>query len=832
MSQRNQGEHISALLAHFRDEVYCWDVANEAETGTGKWRTDSKVSARRQPRLRRVIGVLAAQLDDAYQIAVWGGIEARARQRGVGVVCFLGRRIGSPNESEAAANAAFGIADRRCIDGLIVVSSVIATFLDREGLEKLFASRAGMPQVSVGLQVPGVSSVIVDGTGGVLSMVEHLALVHGRKRFALIGGPKGHAEAEQRERAFHAALEGANLPFDAELTAEGTFLRDSGELAARRLLAFRKPFDALICMNDSMALGAMDVLRGAGIRVPQDVAVVGFDGIEEGEVVTPPLTTVIQPLAELGAAAADQLLDLMETGKAQDRVLGCTPIFRQSCGCLPRRRSDWGLGELPAEATSDQRRAVADLTACVRSGDSDAFVAGLTAALSQTAREGGRPGAWRGYLSVVRRSVAFPKDLFEFALEIIGEAEVRHQAARRVAAEERLATLRAISSSLAGAFEMPLMLSRLETGLARLGIGGCYLALFEPGDSPAAWSRLIMAPRAHAGSARALPARGVRFRTERLLPPRAGTSWRDAVWVLEPLVFQTEPLGYILLPLSVPEPAVYDTLRQQVSSALKGALLLDKVRSHERHLEAEVARRTAELTRTNRELTREIERRMELEKEVLEVSNRTMQRIGQDLHDDLCQHLAGIAMYASVLRSGLSAEDSAAVAWIEQIGNLLADSIARAKQIARGLYPAGLEEHGLAAAVEELVETARRSYPAAIDLRVSPDFRLTDTDRALQVYRILQEALSNALKHSGSERVEVSLHRQAAGEGGGNGHGPVVVAEVTDYGSGLPTLVSGDGMGLRIMRYRAATAGAELRIEKLAPGTRVVCLVRGGDREA
>jgi signal transduction histidine kinase len=240
-----------------------------------------------------------------------------------------------------------------------------------------------------------------------------------------------------------------------------------------------------------------------------------------------------------------------------------------------------------------------------------------------------------------------------------------------------------------------------------------------------------------------------------------------------------------------------------------------------------VARRTAELTRANSELTREVERRMRLEREVTEISNRTMQRIGQDLHDDLCQHLAGIAMYASVLRSGLPASNTAAVASIEQIGNLLADSIAHAKQIARGLYPAGLEERGLAAAVEELVETARRRYPASIDLRVSPDFRLTDTDRALQVYRILQEALANALTHSGSERIEIRLYRQAQdpGPNGSDERAPAIVAEVTDYGPGLPSQITGDGMGLRIMRYRAATAGADLRIERLSPGTRVSCRI-------
>jgi signal transduction histidine kinase len=289
--------------------------------------------------------------------------------------------------------------------------------------------------------------------------------------------------------------------------------------------------------------------------------------------------------------------------------------------------------------------------------------------------------------------------------------------------------------------------------------------------------------------------------------------------VLEPLVFQDEPLGYLLFPGGAEEPAVYDSLPEQVASSLKGALLLEQVHSHERRLEAEVQRRTAELTRANRELTREIERRLHLEREVSEISNRTMQRIGQDLHDDLCQHLAGIAMHASVLRGGLAGADGKALAAIEQIGALLEDSIARAKQIARGLYPAGLEAHGLGAAVEELVEAIRRSYPAAIDFRASPGFALRDTERALQVYRIVQEALANALKHSGSVRVEVRLYQ--AGPPGQRR----LVAEVSDRGCGLPAAVPADRMGLRIMRYRAERAGAELRIQSLQPGTRVSCIL-------
>jgi DNA-binding LacI/PurR family transcriptional regulator/signal transduction histidine kinase len=763
----------------------------------------------------RMIGVFLAQLDDAYQIALWRGIETRARELGLGVMCFLGHRIDSPITAEAACNVAYRIADKRNLDGLIVVSSVIATFLDQEGIGRLFDSRSGMPQVSLGLRVPGVPSVTADGSDGVRTVVRHLARAHGLSRFALIRGPAGHLEAEERERAFLEVLRETGVEFDERLAVSGTFLRASGAQAARELLDRRLPFDALVCMNDLMALGAMEVLQEAGIRVPEDVAVVGFDGIEEGRYVALPLTTVMQPLDALGRSAVESVAELMDGRSPRDRVLLCTPAIRQSCGCSPNRGYDPQCAEVPPTATADEREAIEEMKDCSRRGDGAGFLARFNRALAATILSGGKPGKWNDYLSVVRHAVDTPQELLEFARVLVGEAESRLQAVRRLAAERRLATLRAISASLAGAFEMPVMLANLEAGLRRLGIDGGHIALFaRPADAVQAseWSRLVMTSRhEHHGK---LPAGGIRFRTQRLLPPREGDSWRKGLWVLEPLVFQNEPLGYMILPGGAEEPAVYDTLGEQVASALKGALLLEQVTSHERRLEGEVARRTAELTRANSELTREIQRRMRLEHEVSEISNHTMQSIGQDLHDDLCQHLAGIAMLASVLKGTLT--DASAVSAVEQIGNLLADSITRAKQIARGLYPTGLEERGIVAAVEELVTAARRSYPASIEFRASPDFRIPGTDRALQVYRIVQEALTNALKHSGSERVEVQLFLEDRSR---------LVAEVSDYGVGLPARIAGDGMGLRIMRYRAETAGAELCIEALDQGTRVTCRI-------
>jgi DNA-binding LacI/PurR family transcriptional regulator/signal transduction histidine kinase len=772
-----------------------------------------------------MIGVFAAQLNDAYQAAVWRGVEQRARQRGTGVVCVLGDRIDAPDPAEKASNVVYGIASRKNIDGLIVITTAIATFLDGVAVGRFFASRKGIPQVSVGFKVPGIPSVTVDGSDGVTSVVRHLVRDHGISRFALIRGPAGHPEAEDRERSFRAALSREKIAFNERLAVRGNFLKESGAEAARKLIKPGLKFDAIVCMNDSMALGALDVLRLAGIRVPDDIAVVGFDGIEEGRYVTPPLTTVVQPLKELGVSAVDTLLRLMDGGSPTDRVLSCVPAIRQSCGCPPRRTYGTSLKTIPAGTIPGDRKAIRELTSRARKGDHDGFIVQLNAALAATAISGSDLGKWNDYLSLVKNRIGrtAPTQLFEFARVLIGETESRLQAGRRVAAEQKFATLRTISASLAGAFEIPLLLARLEAGIAQLGIGGCFLVMFDAQNPAAPFSRLVMAPRN--GNAKPLPRGGIRFRTAQLLPAAVKPHWLCGNWVLEPLVFQTEPLGYVLFAGGVEEPAVYDTLQEQVASALKGALLLEQVRTHERRLEIEVARRTAELTRTNTELTVEVEGRMHLEREVLEISNRTMQRIGQDLHDDLCQHLAGIAMHATVLRAGLSEAGPAAISSIEMIGNLLEDSIARAKQIARGLYPAGLEEHGLVSAVEELVESARTKYSAVIDFRASPDFVIPDTDSALQVYRIVQEALSNALKHSGSERVEVRLFHEEDRRQGSMESVSILIAEVSDYGVGLPKTIRGDGMGLRIMRYRAENAGARLDFERLDPGTKVSCRI-------
>ena len=780
---------------------------------------------------RKVIGVFTAELSEAYQSAVWRGIQEKAEEQGFGLIAFLGSRYNSPFLPEATANGIYSLAGPENVDGLVIISSAIFTYLDPPGIRELFHRRRDIPQVSVGVRVPGYSSILVDGYQGMAGLTEHLVTEHRRRKFALIAGPPGHEEGEVRKQAVIRMLESRGIPLDPELVESGTFEQESGAAAAARLASRGKPFDALICLNDLMALGALEELRGRGIRIPEDLSLAGFDDIEEARYCTPPLTTVMQPLYEVGAQAVLELIRLMEGEPPRERTLSCEPVIRESCGCplrlIPRRGE---AGEVSARSGEEEFR---ELLEIARRGDSPEFIARLNGALTSDLL--GRRNLNRWYDSIIRISRILEEEagaefsreaprgeLLQEALVLIGRAQTRLQAARRLDSERRSSLARMIGISLAEAFEVPVMLDRFCQGLRLLGFRQALLAVFETRGAPGGEARLLISPDEPDRPV----SRGRTFPSRQLIPGYIDPSWKQGHWVLKPLVFQSEFLGYLLLPADGTRLPVYDTLSKQLATTLKGALLLEQVRSHERSLEETVARRTTELTKTNEMLKQEIRRRIRLEQEVIEISNQTMDRIGQDLHDDLCQHLAGISMLATAFRNSLPSGDTAFLPFLEQINTLLVESIDRAKGIVRGLVSTEIREQGLAVLVEALVQAARKSYGLDIRLENRMLMDCPDKDQALQIYRIVQEALTNAVKHSRCTRVTVTLSCEPGSEDPDSAV-PLLTAEVRDDGVGIPDTRSRTGMGLKIMQYRAEKAGAILTVERLDPGTRVFCEVPG-----
>jgi PAS domain S-box-containing protein len=213
---------------------------------------------------------------------------------------------------------------------------------------------------------------------------------------------------------------------------------------------------------------------------------------------------------------------------------------------------------------------------------------------------------------------------------------------------------------------------------------------------------------------------------------------------------------------------------------------------------------------------RDITERKRLEQEILDVSGRERQSIGRDLHDGLGQELTGVALMLRGLASRIQERCPDVVDNVNEIVGHVNQSIETARSLARGLLPVGTETGGLTAALRALAERSRDLYGLEVNFRaeVRPGFTLSETN-ASHLYRITQEALTNAARHGHASLVDISL---LAGQSGFS-------LRITDNGVGLiPAAPPGAGMGLKIMKYRADTIGAQFEITSNQPHGAVVAV--------
>ena len=272
--------------------------------------------------LTNTVGVLLPDLHGEFFSEIIRGIDQAARRRGLHLL--LSGIHGSVEEAARAVRALKGR-----VDGLLIMSPYAdSAFLDDHSVD-------GTPVVVINSPVRGEShsSFRLDNRGGARQMVDHLVAV-GHRRIAFIAGPNGNFDATERLAGYCEAV--AALRAVREFVLPGDFSEESGVKAAQKLLQLSERPDAVFAANDMMALGCLRTFLEAGVRVPDEVAVVGFDDIPLARHVTPALTTVRVPMAELGARALDGLCDAIRAGSEADRAsIETVPtalVVRQSCG--------------------------------------------------------------------------------------------------------------------------------------------------------------------------------------------------------------------------------------------------------------------------------------------------------------------------------------------------------------------------------------------------------------------------------------------------------------------------------------------------------------------
>jgi PAS domain S-box-containing protein len=588
-----------------------------------------------RPGGRPTIGLLTRGISDEFSGPVWKGVADVACERDVNLVGFVGGILNSPHGFEGQGNMLYQLAGADNVDGLVIWTGMLGHYVGTGEMQKFCRRFHPLPVVSIELPLEGIPSVVGDFQQSVRAMVVHLIKVHGYRRIAFIRGPEDSLTGEERYHAYTAALAEHGIPFDPDLVAPGDFFAPSGAKAMHLLLDERGVnFEAVIAANDNMAIDASQALQARGSRVPDDVAVVGVDDIEESSCVTPPLTTARVPFYKWGRRSAELLLAQLEGERVPEiERVPLELVVRQSCGCLSTEVLQAGtqpvigiqarpkeqslstpqaasptletlkavlaasreeihseiihvLGISSAGIASKWAERILDAFATEVSGASPGtFLRVLDKVLRQVVAADGNLSAWQTVLSALRRHTLLclsengvllrAEDLWGQARVMIGEFSERVQMHRGLQIQQEAAALREIGQALITAFDRKELMDTLASELPRLGIQSLYLAQYEKPGALDEWSRLMLAY--DEGMRVELKSDGRRFPSRQLVPDALLPHDRQYSVVVEALYFRANQLGFAVFEPSPGQEGLCDTLRGLISSALHGVQLVQQV---------------------------------------------------------------------------------------------------------------------------------------------------------------------------------------------------------------------------------------------------------------
>ncbi len=627
---------------------------------------------------RPTIGLFTYSITDTIGEAVWLGMEDVAREHDVNLICCYGGNLRDFTGMTTPANVLYDLVGAEQLDGLVIWVGVLHHVDHETALDFYHRYAASLPTVSLGLQVEGIPSVVVDNYTGMYGAVEHLVTVHGYRRIAFVRGPEGLEEADNRYRAYQDVLAAHDIALDLSLIIQGNNLHSAGVEAVALLCDARhlRPhddFEAVVAANDNMAFGVLEALQARSLRVPEDVAVVGFDDFEEGRHTNPPLTTVPWPGYAQGRQAAELLIALLDHAPVPDLTQVPTElIIRESCGCVIPAVQQAGAAlavssasaEAPLEALSAEREEILDelaqvvqetgaqpgaLDRAVLEAVWDLFLStldpasngnclpALLALVRQTANAGVAANLWHTILSALRRhalahiadEAAHTRfDSLCHQARVLVSYEVQRTLGRAAwQIENRATQLRAVGQALTVSADMEHFIDVLVQQLPTLGIPGCTVALFEDPEQPMR-ARILAAYNARGRVGQETP----EFAAQMLLPETLWPYDRRFSMVLEALYVRQERLGYVLFEVGPHDGGLYGALGDQVSSALRVVRLIEDNRRAQTSLEQSYAAVEQQVQARTAELQREIaSREARYERRALHVQTST--QISQELSD-------------------------------------------------------------------------------------------------------------------------------------------------------------------------------------------------------
>lgn len=531
------------------------------------------------------------------------------RSRGANLLTLVGGYLHHPPDRQA--NILYDLVHRSDVDG-VVIRGHLCVEADAQQEMAFYQHFEPLPCVVIGRQADTVPHLLMDGYTGMRDAIIHLIETHGCRRIAFFRGPELF-DANERYRAYVDVLREYEIPFDPRLVTPLLSAWDSDEDALTSihyLFDQQVPFDAIVTASDMLAHQTIPHLKQRGIRIPEDVAVIGFNNM--GNVTTPRLTSVDGGFYDQGKRATEMLFSVLDGQPVPDRVLLPTRLHvRQSCGCLDLEvvRAAAGARVLAASAASapavvtSSFQSLSRLKILAKSTReswhetllnnfideidhqaSGAFLQQLDSMLRAATASGEDLDIWHNRLSMLREQIlpciadtwdtTWAEDLFQQARVLVSQAMLWEQSKKRKEAQERTNLLYEISQSLVTTFDTTELMNVLARELPRLGIPRAYIALYENPEKASDSLRLRLAY--DTDGRYSLPDGVAPYPTSQFVPCDILSGQSAYSLVVEPLYFREEQMGLAIFETGPREGSIYDMLRGQISSALKGSHLFSQ----------------------------------------------------------------------------------------------------------------------------------------------------------------------------------------------------------------------------------------------------------------
>ncbi len=651
--------------------------------------------------VRKKVAFYSLDLSNTFNELLYQGVLDGVKDRGMELAVIHGGQLQGPHSFETGRNFLYKLFNHQDFDGLILPN--IFSFIPEDEQSRMVASLSPLPLVTIGHQVAGHPSILVDNRSGFSQLITHLIEVRKIKKFGLITGPRYHHDSIERLETFYSTLENHGIPWDKEREYEGTWGLTSGSQGARYLFnRTGRDMEALICFNDTMAIGALQEITRQGLKCPRDILLTGFDNTYESRNTNPPLSTISFPVYQMGRLAVLELDKILKKETpavltdAVSRVVISRVQLRRSTGDdtmegavnlqrLPLKSPHAGAfipggvvetalvsqflemarGLWTDTAIQDLRQNIRDmvhqLSATLERGQPDLFIHFCRDLFHTWLQEGKDLEPWNYILENLAKNIRTKDSLINRqalkqtiteGLFVLQETESIALTNERI--QERIFTTRILDlgEELSAAFTEQQILRALQSFLPDVGIHKCLLVRMDPKKTPLT-GKIFM--DWGASQLDWSPSEATK-KSEVLAHPRLLTQdFLNNVphYLIEPLQVRDEFIGYMAVDLPFQPGLLIKNLRFQISTSLIISELIREIQAHSQSLEDRVAQRTTDLKTANDKLLVEMNKREKVESELIRSRNlESLGLLAGGIAHDFNNLLTAIMGNASLLDMG------------------------------------------------------------------------------------------------------------------------------------------------------------------------------------